>query len=170
MQLENGAKPLFSPICVTNTSKPAVRCNPFAALKTGFWTSPEMITQGFKEIQVPCISGVECRFDFVFKVRPKLDRKAPYKFRGNLIDLHGFEVKTSKSDLVRDAKFLNYLGLTHYFSFAVTSSLVPTAIEKLKPFPQIGIVDIETMQVIRDAKQCDVAPVNRLRIMSQMLF
>jgi hypothetical protein len=129
-----------------------------------------MVTQGFKEIQVPCISGAECRFDFVFKVRPKLDRKAPYKFRGNLIELHGFEVKTSKSDLVRDAKFLNYLGLTHYFSFAVTSSLVPTAIEKLKPFPQIGIVDIETMQVIRAAKKSDVAPANRLRLMSQMLF
>jgi hypothetical protein len=104
------------------------------------------------------------------RIRPKLDRNDKTKYRGDLVRFHGFELKLSKQDLKQDDKFLNYLEHVHLFYFAVTSSLVPTAIEKLKPFTQIGIVDIETMQVIRAAKKSDVAPANRLRLMSQMLF
>jgi hypothetical protein len=170
MTNSDGATPLFSPICVTNPTKTqAQNLNPFAALKTSFWISPGMTIHGFKEIQVPCVGG-ECQFDYVFTVRPKMTRKSFYKFRGNLVELHGFELKMSKSDLVRDSKFWSYLGLTNYFSFAVTSSMVPIAIEKVKMFPQIGIVDIETMQVIKAAKRVDILPSKREQILSQLLF
>jgi hypothetical protein len=166
MTNSDGATPLFSPICVTNPTKVhAPKVNPFAALKTGFWTSPDKTIHGFKEIQVPCVGG-ECRFT----VRPKLSRKSIYKFRGNLVELYGFELKMSKSDLLRDSKFLSYLGLTNYFSFAVTSSLVLIAIEKVGSFPQIGIVDIETMQVVKTAKRVDILPSKREQILSQLLF
>jgi hypothetical protein len=170
MNHSDGATPLFSPICVTNPTKVhAPKVNPFAALKAGFWTSPDKTMHGFREIQVPCVGG-ECRFDYVFTVRPKMTRKSFYKFRGDLVELHGFELKMSKSDLVRDSKFLSYLGLTNYFSFAVTSSLVPIAIEKVKMFPQIGIVDIETMQVIQSPKRVDILPSKREQILSQLLW
>jgi hypothetical protein len=170
MTNSDGATPLFSPICVTNSTKNQVqKLNPFAALKTGFWTSPNMTLHGFREIQVPCVGG-ECRFDYVFTVRPKMSRKSIYKFRGNMLELHGFELKMSKSDLLRDSKFLSYLGLTNYFSFAVPSVLVQNAIEKVKMFPQIGIVDIETMQVVKAAKRVDILPSKREQILSQLLF
>lgn len=170
MEKENGQKPLFQPICVTNATKEKLfQVKPFDALKTGFWHGQSMDSKGFKEIQVPCIGG-ECRFDFVFRTRPKLTRKTRLKYRGGLVEFTGFEVKTAKADLIQDEKFVNYIGFVHYLYFAVPASMVPTAIAKLTTYPKIGIVDITTMQIVKHAIFTDVPLAKKAQLMAQMLF
>jgi hypothetical protein len=99
-----------------------------------------------------------------------LNRKDRSKYRGGLVELTGFEVKTAKADLLQDEKFTNYIGFVHYMYFAVPASLVPTAIAKLTIYPKIGIVDITTMQVVKHAIYTDVSLVKKAQIMAQMLF
>lgn len=143
--------------------------NTKAALNTGFFTSKNNKVTVFTEIQVPFEYG-ECRFDFVVTTRPKLERNARYQYRGDLVNLYGFEAKRTKQDLIRDAKFTNYIGFVHYLYFAVPTHLIDICREKLVAHPNIGIVDIETMQVFRYAIRHDVRPSKLLLMTTQLLY
>jgi hypothetical protein len=65
------------------------------------------------------------RFDAVGLVKPF------YEAYGNDLFTVGFEIKVSKSDLVGDKKYMDYLGFTNYFFFVVPEELMADALKKI---------------------------------------
>jgi hypothetical protein len=65
------------------------------------------------------------RFDAVGLVKPFYDAY------GNDLFTVGFEIKVSKSDLVGDKKYMDYLGFTNYFFFVVTEEILADALKKI---------------------------------------
>jgi hypothetical protein len=104
------------------------------------------------------------RFDAVALLKPH------YKaYEDDLLTV-GFEVKVAKSDLTGDLKFLDYLGFTDFFFFAVPSHLVGLAKKKAEISKHIGVIDAErgTIELMPERQQ--VSEGNMLKVCRQIVF
>lgn len=78
------------------------------------------------------------RFDLMALVKPH------YKAWGSELFALGIEIKVTKSDLVNDKKFVDYLAYCDYFAFCVPTNLVLEAKKKISAHPKIGILNGDT--------------------------
>jgi len=76
----------------------------------------------------------------------------------------------SKSDLKGDLKFTDYLGYTDFFFFAVPSHLVDDAVIKAEDSVKIGVLNVDTQQIVKWPVRQDVVATNGFEIMREMLF
>ncbi|WP_345375036.1 hypothetical protein [Algivirga pacifica] len=109
------------------------------------------------------------RFDLVGLVKPF------YSAWGNELFTVGFEVKVSKSDLLQDEKYLDYLGYTDFFFFAVPTELVSETEQKISQTPiiqadYIGIYDVNQAAFVRLAERQELSPDNTEKLFRQLLF
>lgn len=110
-------------------------------------------TKVFKEVTVRIATEETTRFGKPKPQRRRFDAvmtiKQHYAAYGDELMTAGIEIRVSKSDLVNDSKFLEYLGWTEFFFFAVPSKLVEVALEKSEGCEQsnlIGVIDVEIMK------------------------
>lgn len=90
----------------------------------------------------------KCRMDVVATFSFGFDDNNPViNCRDNITI--GFEVKANNYDLQKDHKFTHYLGYTDYFYFAVPPELVCATQDKLKQYPEVGIIDITSGIIIK---------------------
>lgn len=103
------------------------------------------------------------RFDLIAVVKPF------YSAYGNDIFTVGIEIKVSKNDLDNDNKYLDYLGYTNYFFFAVPTELVPNALEKTQSNPLIGVVDATGNKIIKLPEIQKVCAQNSMELFRQLV-
>lgn len=157
-------------------------------LKNGFWTKPiaykeyPFLNDKWTPPTFKVYSEVTVRIETDQKTRwgtPKAQRrrfdavallKPHYKaYEDDLLTV-GFEVKVAKSDLTGDSKFLDYLGFTDFFFFAVPSSLVSLALAKAQISKHIGVINAEkgTIELMPERQQ--VSEGNMLKVCRQIVF
>lgn len=104
------------------------------------------------------------RFDAVALIKPYYSA-----FETDLLTA-GFEIKVAKSDLTGDSKFLDYLGFTDFFFFAVPSSLVSLALAKAQISKHIGVIDAEKATIELMPERQQVTEGNMLKVCRQIVF
>ena len=104
------------------------------------------------------------RFDAVILVKPH------YAAYGQELFSIGIEIKSSKSDLVGDSKFRDYLGFANYFIFAVPDFLVSEAMKKSENEIGIGVLNVSTGEFAKMPTYQDVSIENSESILRQIAF
>ncbi|ANQ52928.1 hypothetical protein MY04_05975 (plasmid) [Flammeovirga sp. MY04] len=107
------------------------------------------------------------RFDAIFTLKPY------YSAYGDDLLTAGIEIKVSKSDLMGDDKYLDYLGWTNFFFFAVPSHLVEVAQQKIAESGYkelLGIIDAETSEVVQWPERQEPTAENSMKLYRELLF
>lgn len=104
------------------------------------------------------------RFDAVLLVKPF------YSAFGNQLFSIGVEIKTSKLDLLKDAKFTDYLGFTNYMFFAVPEKLVQLTLQKCENFENIGVINIKNSVIVKMPTFQDVSVENSEALLRQIAY
>lgn len=104
------------------------------------------------------------RFDALSLVKPF------YKAYENDLFTVGFEIKVAKSDLTGDQKYLDYLGFTDFFFFAVPTFLVEQAKMKAEYSKHIGVIDAEKGKIELLPERQQVTEGNMLKVCRQIVF
>lgn len=105
------------------------------------------------------------RFDGIGLIKPH------YKAYGEELMTVGFEIKVSKSDLLNDNKYTDYIGYCNYNYFVVTSALVDFAKQKLEnDFKHFGIIDIEAKKIVSMCQFQQVEVANAEALFREILF
>lgn len=110
------------------------------------------------------------RFDGVGLVKPFYDAY------GNDLFTVGFEIKVSKSDLVGDKKYMDYLGFTNYFFFVVPEQLLADALKKIEGdadnSPMIGLMVVSKngLEIKKMPKKQTPNAENEANLFRELLF
>ena len=105
------------------------------------------------------------RFDAMLLVVPSLSALAQqWTFKV------GIEVKASKSNLMKDNKIFDYLGWTDYFFVAAPNYLVKFAVERFKDSPRIGILSLDSGDIVKMPAWQDISTGRKLSIMEQAFY
>lgn len=129
----------------------------------------------FKEVTVRIKTENKTKYGRPKPQRRRLDSvllvKPHYKAYGNEIFTLGIEIKVSKSDLLSDEKFIEYLGYTDFLLFAVPENLVEYAVQKLKDFPTIGIISVGEKPVVsKYPDRQKVSPDHKSEVLQELLL
>lgn len=132
------------------------------------------VSQFFHEVTVRVPGEDRDRFNRPKPQRRRMDIvsliKPHYKAWGTDLFSVGIEVKVTKSDLMGDNKWLEYLPYCDYFCFAVPADLLEDTKEKVADFPAVGILSANTGEWYKMPTLYDVAPRHSAEIYKQIAF